>query len=105
MSFTKHVPHMLGVIRLLIGIPCILWGGWVSLLGVAPHGYASFAWRGIGLCVLFGGIGLACSPHLIKGSWKWTWVVVALSALPLCPVLIGFVLDWQRVAFFPHVWF
>jgi hypothetical protein len=79
--------------RLLLAIPCLLWGMVIGVIGIGPDGFVSLECRGIGLCVLFGGIGLGYPFSFVplRGFKKWgvAACIAALSALPFCLLLIA----------------
>lgn len=88
MKWIKIIPLLLTGLKLLMAAPWLVAGAVFGVLGIEIDGFDMD--RLMGVSIFFGSIGLGYPFSLvpIKGFAKW--IIVALSALPLCFVMLLF---------------
>lgn len=90
MSILKAAIRVIIAIKLLVAIPCLLWGGIIGVVGLGPDGFVPLAVRLAGLCMFFGAIGIAYPFSLFKPATRLCfvivqdWMIALLSVLPFC---------------------
>lgn len=76
-------------VKMIIGIPCVIYGTGIGVIGIGPEGFVPLVWRAIGMCFLLGGLGIACPNKLLPSHRLLNWTCVMLSSLPLWVLAIG----------------
>ena len=88
-TIREKVSRQLMVLKFFPGIPCILWGFFIGVIGIGPEGWVPWNWRLIGLCILITGVAIAYPFSIIRWRGAWNWIIVILTSLPLWLVFIG----------------
>ena len=90
MKIIKAVALMIVGVKLLVAIPCLLWGLLIGVIGIGPEGLVPLEVRLAGLCILFGGAGIAYPFSLLGSARRFhclivlDWMIATASVLPLC---------------------
>jgi hypothetical protein len=102
MNCLRIVGGVILAVRLALAVPCVIWG-LATLVGLAPHGSVPIWARIIAFCVLCGGVGLGFPFRWFDTTEATKWMFVALSALPFCCMLLGFIVDRRGLRDMPNV--
>jgi hypothetical protein len=83
--------RILMVVKFLLGIPCVLWGMLIGVIGLGPDGPVPLDWRLTGLCFLVGGAGVCYPFSVVARRGAANWLIVACTTPPFLARLIAFI--------------
>jgi hypothetical protein len=77
--------------KFIPGIPCILWGTCIGILGIGPEGFVPLDWRLTGLCFFVGGAGVCYPFSLVSRKGPANWLIVGCTIAPLLAWIIAII--------------
>jgi hypothetical protein len=77
--------------KFIPGIPCVLWGTFVGILGLGPDGFVPLDWRLTGLCFFVGGAGVCYPFSLVSRKGPANWLIVGCTTAPLFAWIIAII--------------
>ena len=99
-TLRKNLSYIVMAAKFLPGIPCVLWGGIIGVLGLGPEGFVPLDWRLAGLCFLVGGMGVSYPFSLASRRGPGNWLLVGCTIAPLFAWIIAMISNPQAWA--PH---
>ena len=88
----ENLSRIVMVAKFLPGIPCILWGTFIGILGLGPDGpVVPLDWRLAGLCFFVGGAGVCYPFSVISRRGPANWLIVGCATAPLFAWIIAMI--------------
>jgi hypothetical protein len=88
-TFRGWLCNFVMVIKFLPGIPCVIWGLCIGVIGFGPEGLVPIGWRLAGLCFFIGGASVCYPFSYFSRRGPINWLIVGCASFPALSWIIA----------------